>query len=144
MGLAIAITLRFRAPSTAETVRTASERIIEHRLGQAVKRIQSRWPVDTGLSKASFRVVRNGPLRYVLENQAARRGREYAGYVHRRGDPTPLRLTLIPRELATAQSQIADDMATQLPGVIANSVRRLAADSAQFRVLNNRLGRIRL
>lgn len=144
MALAINITLRFRAPSSRETVVDFASRVIERRLNQAVKRIQAKWPVDTGLSKRSFVVVKKSALRFAIENNAARRGREYAGYVHRKGNPTPLRLTLIPAELAIAQKQIQDDLESGLPAVVADSIRRAARSSASFRNLDSRLGRFRL
>lgn len=143
-GLGLSITVRIAAPSSRESVKTVADRIMRKRLDEAVKRIQARWPIDTGLSKRSFKIVRVAQLRYRLDNDAARKGRKYAGYVHRSGNPTPLRLTLIPRELQRAQEQIAEDLEGEIPNAIRDDIRRLARSSASFRALNNRLGRIRL
>lgn len=144
MALAINITLRFRSPSSRETVTDFASRVIEKRLTQAMKRIQAQWPVDTGLSKRSFTLVKRSPLLFALVNNAARRGREYAGYVHRKGNRTPLRLTLIPSELAVAQQQIDEDLRAGLPSVVRDAIRRTARSSAAYRSIDSRLGRFRL
>lgn len=143
-GLGLSINIRIASPSSRDSVRSFADKVMARRLDQAVKRIQARWPVDTGLSKASFKLVKLSDLRYRLENEASQRGRKYAGYVHRKGNPTPLRLTLIPAELQRAEEQIAEDLEQGLPTAIRNDIRRLARSSAGFRSLNNRLGRIRL
>lgn len=67
----------------------------------AVKRIQARWPVDTGFSRSRWRRLKYGPLQYAIVNDAS-----YAEYVHRKGQTAPLAASLVPAEIETAVTRI--------------------------------------
>lgn len=81
----------------------AVEAVLADESSKATERIRVAWPVDTGLSKALWEFLRIGPLSYVIQNRAF-----YAGWVHRKGQPTPLRLTLVREEIDFARLAIAE------------------------------------
>ena len=158
-GLGIEIRLDFRgqSPSSRESVVVGVDKIISRRLDDAVKRIQRKWPVDTGLSKRSFKLIRKAALVYELTNPATvgersrlkghntkRPNDKYAGYVRRAGTTTPLRLTLVPQELGKARDAIRQDLERQLPKLLQQSIARASRSTANMRRTASRLGRIRL
>lgn len=87
--------------NVAPQVAAAIERVIDTEAEAAVRRIQAQWPVDTGASRAGFQVLKSGPLDVSIVNPVS-----YSGYVHRKGDPTRLANTLVPREVQTARQRI--------------------------------------
>lgn len=67
----------------------------------AAKRIAAKWPVDTGFSRARWRAVQRGVANWAIVNDA-----NYAEYVHRKGQTTPLVQTLVPAEIRVAVTRI--------------------------------------
>lgn len=157
-GLGINIRADFRRERIGgrESVKIAVDKIIKTRLGQAVERIQRKWPVDTGLSKRSFKLVRRAELLYELVNDATvgERARlkgttsrtpnnKYAGYVRRRKGAPLLTQDLVKPQLDKATDQIREDITKQLPALLRQSVVR-ATSTANIRRTTSRLGRIRI
>jgi hypothetical protein len=75
----------------------------------AVRRIQTRWPVDTGFSRARWRRLKLGVADYAVANDA-----NYAGHVHRKGESTPLADSLVPAEIAVAVKRITRRILTAI------------------------------
>ena len=157
-GLGINIRADFRRERIGgrESVKIAVDKIIRKRLDQAVVRIQRKWPVDTGLSKRSFKLIRRSELLYELVNdatvgeQARLKGHnssnptaKYAGYVRRRKGGPLLTNSLVKPELDKATDQIRKDITERLPALLRSSVVR-ATSTANIRRTTSRLGRIRI
>lgn len=165
-GLGIEIRLDYKdaVPTTRESVVTASDRIIVKRLNDAVKRIQRKWPVVTGLSRRSFKLIRRAALVYELENAATVGERatlppfrkdgkprkvknpndKYAGFVREKGGGRRLTVTIVRPELKKARDAIRQDLERQLPKLLQQSIARASRSTANMRRTAARLGRIRL
>lgn len=111
-----AISISVLPPSTLEAIRkvaaisdevdTNITRIIDDEVADTTQTIKSAWPVDTGFSKSEWTWFRESTsltkVRWVIQNLAS-----YAGYVHYKGDPTPLLNSLVIPEIQRAQVRIS-------------------------------------
>lgn len=112
------------------------ESIVRAESNRALERIRAKWPVDTGFSQSMFQVARTGRLGFTIVNRAI-----YSGWVHRKGESTPLADTLIPSEVAAARRRIMTRIqptAAQIAGAglgafAARAAFRAAARSAMGR-----------
>jgi len=104
------------------TLEDAAEKILLRHGGDAVKAIKQMWPVDTGLSKDMWALVKLGKLRYAVSNPI-----DYAEYVHRKGQTRAL----------TAPGGAAHDRALLMQ-------RRISKDLAElFRLAMSKLHTLR-
>jgi len=71
--------------AAAPSLEAAADRILQLHGQDAVKAIKQIWPVDTGLSKDMWALVKLGKLRYAVSNPV-----DYSQYVHRKGQTTAL------------------------------------------------------
>jgi len=157
-GLGINVRMDFRREriGSRESVSIAVDKIIRKRLDQAIVRIQRKWPVDTELSKRSFKLIRRKELLYEIVNDATvgERARlkghnsrtpnnKYAGYVRRRKGAPLLTDDLVKPQLDIAADQIRADITKQLPALLRRSVVQ-ATSTANMRRTSTRLGRIKI
>lgn len=99
-----------RIEAVAEGATDRMEAIIEDEIFSfAIPAIQAQWPIDTGLSRAAFTAMRIGPLNWLITNPVT-----YSGYVHPKGQKTPLRKTLIPDVVARTQTRISERIRAML------------------------------
>lgn len=114
-------------------------RIMQDRLQEALLRIKRYWPIRTGRSFQAWNIYSPKLMAWVISNQASSDYGEYAGYVHRKGEKTPLIDTLIPKDIAQAAREIKTEItvlratgkATQLPTLTETTKDRLRAAIAR-------------